>query len=205
MHIPPVQVPEAPRAAQYSLHARRSQVSGGADAPGAASACAAPKPSAASSAAGASTRRKARFVRFIVVSSLRRVGKARPAYRSGADSFVDKGSREMYVRGNPGRKSVATAGRPLLAAACARTAARPSSPVSRDADRDQESIVSDDGMTTTPSGLRYRDEEVGTGREAKRGDRVAVHYTGTLESGRKFDSSRDRGRPFEFEDRKSVV
>ena len=59
--------------------------------------------------------------------------------------------------------------------------------------------MSDDGMTTTPSGLRYRDEEVGTGREAKRGDHVTVHYTGTLENGRKFDSSRDRNRPFEFD------
>lgn len=55
-------------------------------------------------------------------------------------------------------------------------------------------------MTTTDTGLRYRDEKVGEGREARAGDRVAVHYTGTLEeSGKKFDSSRDRGRPFEFD------
>jgi FKBP-type peptidyl-prolyl cis-trans isomerase len=58
--------------------------------------------------------------------------------------------------------------------------------------------MADDGMTTTPSGLQYRDEVEGTGREAKAGDQVSVHYTGTLTDGRKFDSSRDRGQPFEF-------
>jgi len=52
--------------------------------------------------------------------------------------------------------------------------------------------------TTTPSGLKYTDEQVGTGQEAKSGDRVSVHYTGTLVDGRKFDSSRDRGTPFQF-------
>src|SRR4051794_27209438 len=53
-------------------------------------------------------------------------------------------------------------------------------------------------MTTTPSGLQYHDEQVGTGAEAKAGDHVVVHYTGTLTDGTKFDSSRDRGQPFHF-------
>ena len=59
--------------------------------------------------------------------------------------------------------------------------------------------MNDEGMTTTPSGLKYRDDAVGTGAEARAGQRVKVHYTGTLTDGRKFDSSRDRGNPFEFD------
>jgi len=38
----------------------------------------------------------------------------------------------------------------------------------------------------------------GTGAIAKKGDTVSVHYVGVLENGAKFDSSVDRGTPFEF-------
>lgn len=42
------------------------------------------------------------------------------------------------------------------------------------------------------------DKVEGTGAEAKAGDTVSVHYTGTLLNGTKFDSSHDRGTPFVF-------
>lgn len=51
---------------------------------------------------------------------------------------------------------------------------------------------------TTESGLKYIDLEVGTGASPQPGNTVVVHYTGTLEDGTKFDSSRDRGQPFSF-------
>ncbi len=51
---------------------------------------------------------------------------------------------------------------------------------------------------TTPSGLKYEDTKVGSGAEAKAGQTVAVHYTGWLTNGTKFDSSKDRGQPFTF-------
>lgn len=53
-------------------------------------------------------------------------------------------------------------------------------------------------MITTPSGLKYVDTVEGTGATPATGQTVSVHYVGTLEDGTKFDSSRDRSRPFEF-------
>ncbi len=50
----------------------------------------------------------------------------------------------------------------------------------------------------TESGLRYVDLVIGTGRQAELGDTATVHYTGWLENGKQFDSSRDRGEPFSF-------
>lgn len=55
---------------------------------------------------------------------------------------------------------------------------------------------------TMPSGLKYKDEVVGTGPEPKAGQQVTVQYTGWLDEGgkkgKKFDSSRDRNQPFSF-------
>src|SRR4051794_11016749 len=57
-------------------------------------------------------------------------------------------------------------------------------------------------MTKTDSGLLYQDQVEGKGVKPERGQTCEVHYTGWLwENGRKgakFDSSVDRGRPFEF-------
>jgi peptidylprolyl isomerase len=51
---------------------------------------------------------------------------------------------------------------------------------------------------TTESGLKYIDDVLGAGDFPKTGDKIKVHYTGTLEDGTKFDSSRDRNQPFEL-------
>lgn len=50
----------------------------------------------------------------------------------------------------------------------------------------------------TDSGLQYWEIRVGNGATAKEGSRVRVHYTGWLTNGKKFDSSVDAGRPFDF-------
>ena len=55
---------------------------------------------------------------------------------------------------------------------------------------------------TTASGLQIIDSKVGTGASPKSGQTCVMHYTGWLyqdgEKGKKFDSSLDRGQPFQF-------
>lgn len=53
-------------------------------------------------------------------------------------------------------------------------------------------------VKTTASGVKYETIKPGTGAEAKAGQTVTVHYTGTLEDGKVFDSSRNRGKPAPF-------
>ena len=55
---------------------------------------------------------------------------------------------------------------------------------------------------TTPSGLQIIDTKIGTGPSPRTGQTCIMHYTGWLyengKKGKKFDSSVDRGEPFEF-------
>lgn len=57
-------------------------------------------------------------------------------------------------------------------------------------------------MTSTPSGLQIEDTQAGTGPSPTTGQTCVMHYTGWLwtdgKKGKKFDSSLDRGEPFEF-------
>jgi peptidylprolyl isomerase len=62
----------------------------------------------------------------------------------------------------------------------------------------EEAMTGDANEIETPSGLKYVVITEGDGAMPQSGQRVFVHYVGTLEDGTKFDSSRDRGRPFDF-------
>jgi FKBP-type peptidyl-prolyl cis-trans isomerase len=61
---------------------------------------------------------------------------------------------------------------------------------------DGAAATSDGGAVTD---LKIEDIKVGDGDEAVAGKAVSVHYTGTLTDGKKFDSSLDRGQPFNFQ------
>ncbi len=51
---------------------------------------------------------------------------------------------------------------------------------------------------TTQSGLKVEIIKEGNGQKPQVGQNVSVHYVGTLQDGKKFDSSRDRGEPISF-------
>ena len=55
-----------------------------------------------------------------------------------------------------------------------------------------------ENWVTLPNGLKILDVIIGPGREAKSGNVVAANYIGTLQNGKKFDSSYDRSEPFAF-------
>lgn len=61
-----------------------------------------------------------------------------------------------------------------------------------------EDVANKEDVKTTESGLRYVEVEEGEGEVPQSGQTVVVHYTGSLADGTKFDSSRDRDRPFSF-------
>ena len=95
----------------------------------------------------------------------------------------------------------------LAAAACSQPSADDASDVAADNAADSPMVKLDKGgvMTEILPGLKGRILENGYGRAAEAGDLATVHYTGWLydesadgNRGAKFDSSVDRGQPFEF-------
>ena len=87
----------------------------------------------------------------------------------------------------------------VLALAAALAAQTPSHKVApaRVPNTNAPTKVTGEGVKTD-SGLQYWDIKVGTGEEAKSGDKVKVHYTGWFISGKKFDSSVDAQQPYSF-------
>lgn len=59
-------------------------------------------------------------------------------------------------------------------------------------------VSAEENLQIEPGKLNAFRLKAGTGTETKNGDKLSVHYVGTLASGVKFDSSRDRGTPFTF-------
>lgn len=61
-----------------------------------------------------------------------------------------------------------------------------------------KAVVTEQTNPTASGGeLKIEDTVVGTGDAVKSGDTIVIHYKGTLEDGTQFDSSYDRGAPFE--------
>jgi FKBP-type peptidyl-prolyl cis-trans isomerase len=83
----------------------------------------------------------------------------------------------------------------LAGAALALAVLTVSTPVGR-------SDAADNQVTEMPDGLKYTDTKTGDGATARAGNKVSVNYTGWLYNngtkGAKFDSSLDRGQPFQF-------
>lgn len=103
--------------------------------------------------------------------------------------FTNRGNEAAAAR-LPNSQAVATASTVVDSPLIAQTSSTQAT--------DLMSAEENQNIVTTPSGLQYVDVVEGTGATPEAGQKVTVHYTGTLEDGTKFDSSRDRNRPFEF-------
>jgi FKBP-type peptidyl-prolyl cis-trans isomerase len=104
---------------------------------------------------------------------------------SPGDNPVDVGSAPA----DPGTASLSTG---------ASTSAPTGAPTSSSTDAATSTGTASTAAPAPKGELVITDVKVGKGPEAVDGKKVTVHYTGTLENGTKFDSSKDRGTPFPF-------
>lgn len=113
----------------------------------------------------------------------------------------------VMVLGGCKAKETPTATAPAQPAATAETPApaleapKPASPTGKEEAVEAARKLgtpSENPIVTTASGLQYIDVKTGDGAEAVTEKLVSVHYTGWLVNGTKFDSSKDRGQPFQF-------
>lgn len=86
---------------------------------------------------------------------------------------------------------------PVATATAATTAAETTTPAASTGAQ-MDTFAMPANLLTTPSGLQYTIDRPGTGPQPQPGQTVSVHYSGWLTDGTPFDSSRDRGTPFEF-------
>ena len=96
----------------------------------------------------------------------------------------------VFAQITGGQAAIASTGAPSTAAPQQTEVKLAEAPLAKD--------MSDSEIKETGTGLKYQVITAGTGATPKKGDTVVVHYTGTLEDGSKFDSSRDRNSPFSF-------
>ncbi len=87
----------------------------------------------------------------------------------------------------------------MLAAAALLTPLAGACALRRGGERLPSAIPAAPGPVRTQYVMRYVEVAAGAGAPAEPGQVYAVHYTGWLRDGRKFDSSRDRGQPIKFE------
>jgi peptidylprolyl isomerase len=95
----------------------------------------------------------------------------------------------QFAVGTPDATANSILNTPNVAAAVSQSTPTPSNLIAMD----------NENQVTTASGLKYVEITEGTGELPAKGQTISVHYTGTLENGKKFDSSRDRNSAFEFQ------